>query len=188
MSKTHWITHYRQCQRKLTSLHGYDRPIWLQHLPIFERKVYIELKPKRYRCRHCEGAPTTTQQLDWYTPNSPHTKALDHWLLKMLVNPTVLDVSRCCQVGYDVVEGCIDRYVDQSVDWERLTPFTTRQRLNVNGVFSMKQQRPLIRLEETVNAQATLRLFDEMQKAQPRGTLHVIADNARYYRCQAVSE
>jgi len=39
---------------------------------------------------------------------------------------------------------------------------TGRQRLNINGVFSMKKQRPLIRLEETVNAQATLKLFDDM--------------------------
>ena len=118
-------THCRQCQRKLTALHGYDRPIRLQHLPILERKVYIELKPKRYRCRHCEGGPTTTQQLDWYTPSSPHTKALDQWLLKMLANSTVSDVSRCCQVGYDAVEGCLDRYVGQSVNWEPLTSFTT---------------------------------------------------------------
>lgn len=65
---------------------------------------------------------------------------------------------------------------------------TGRKRLNINGVFSMKRQRPLIRLEETVNAQATLRLFDDMQKAQPKGQLHVVADNARYYRCQVVSD
>lgn len=118
-------THCRQCQRKLTSLHGYDRPIRLQHLPILERKVFIELRPKRYRCRHCDGDPTTTQSLGWYTPNSPHTKALDQWLLKMLINSTVSDVSRCCQVSYDAVEGCIDRYVGKTVDWTKLTPFTT---------------------------------------------------------------
>ncbi|WP_040838922.1 ISL3 family transposase [Thiothrix nivea] len=70
-------THCRCCGRKISDFHGYDRPIRLQHLLIFERKVLIELRPKRYRCRHCEGDPTTTQQLDWYTPNSPHTKALD---------------------------------------------------------------------------------------------------------------
>lgn len=63
-----------------------------------------------------------------------------------------------------------------------------RQRLNINGAFSTKQQRPIIRLEETVNAEATLRLFDDMQKAQPRGKLHVIADNARYYRCHLVAD
>lgn len=118
-------THCRQCQRKLTTFHGYDRPIRLQHLPILERKVFIELKPKRYRCRNCEGDPTSTQQPDWYTPNSPHTKALDQWLLKMLINSTVSDVSRRCQVGYDAVEGCIERYVGKTVDWNQLTPFTT---------------------------------------------------------------
>ena len=118
-------THCRQCQRKITTFHGYDRPIRLQHLPILERKVFIELRPKRYRCRDCEGDPTTTQQLDWYLPNRPHTKALDQWLLKMLANSTVSDVSRCCQVGYDAVEGCIERYVGKTVNWDQLTPFTT---------------------------------------------------------------
>ena len=70
-------THCRQCQRKITTFHGYDRVIRLQHLPILERKVFIELRPKRYRCRDCDGGPTTTQQADWYTPHCPHTKALD---------------------------------------------------------------------------------------------------------------
>lgn len=118
-------THCRRCQRKITALHGYDQPIRLQHLPILERKVFIELRPKRYRCRHCEGGPTTTQRLDWYTPNSPHTKALDQWLLKMLINATVTDVSRRCQVSYDSVEGCIDRHVGKAVDWNQVPAFTT---------------------------------------------------------------
>lgn len=118
-------THCRQCQRKITAFHGYDRPIRLQHLPILERKVFIELRPKRYRCHHCEGDPTTTQTLDWYTPNSPHTKALDQWLLKMLANSTVSDVSRRCQVGYDAVEGCIERHVSQTVDWNHIPAFHT---------------------------------------------------------------
>lgn len=118
-------THCRQCQRKITTTHGHDRPIRLQHLPILERKVFIELRPRRYRCRHCEGDPTTTQQPDWYTPNSPHTKALDQWLLKMLINSTVSDVSRRCQVGYGAVEGCIDRYVGKVVDWDQVSTFTT---------------------------------------------------------------
>ena len=118
-------THCRRCQRKITASHGHDRLIRLQHLPILERKVFIELRPKRYRCRHCEGGPTTTQQPDWYTPNSPHTKALDQWLLNMLINSTVSDVSRRCQVSYDAVEGCIDRHVGKTVDWDQVEPFTT---------------------------------------------------------------
>lgn len=118
-------THCRQCHRPISAFHGYDRPVRLQHLPIFERKVFIELRPKRYRCHDCDGRPTTTQQLSWYSPNCPHTHALDQWLLKRLVNSTVSDASICCQVGYDAVEGCIDRHVDKTIDWQQVAPFAT---------------------------------------------------------------
>ena len=83
------------------------------------------------------------------------------------------------QVGYGWIRQGVTHWVRSN---------TGRRRLNINGVFSMKKKRPLIRLEETVNAAATLRLFDDMQKAQPRGLLHVIADNARYYRCHLVND
>ena len=115
----------RRCHREINAFHGYDDPIRLRHLPILERIVYIELRPKRYRCRHCDNHPTTTQKLDWYTSNSPHTKALDQWLLRMLINSTVSDVSQRCQVTYDSVEGAIQRQVSTTIDWERVKPFLT---------------------------------------------------------------
>lgn len=63
---------------------------------------------------------------------------------------------------------------------------TGRQRLNINGVFSFKRLRPLIRTEETINAQAAIRLLDDLAAAQPEGKIHIIADNARYYRSTLV--
>jgi transposase len=56
--------------------------------------VFIELRPKRYRCATCDNHPTTTQQCDWYEPRSPHTKAFDQSLLRQLINSTVSDVAR----------------------------------------------------------------------------------------------
>jgi transposase len=56
--------------------------------------VFIELRPKRYRCPTCDDHPTTTQQCDWYEPRSPHTKAFDQSLLRQLINSTVSDVAR----------------------------------------------------------------------------------------------
>ena len=123
VESTQHSTTCHRCQRTLSDFHGYDRPVRLRHLPIFEQVVYIELKPKRYRCRHCDNRPTTTQVLDWYTPNAPHTKALDQWLLKMLINSTVSDVSQRCQVTYDSVEGAIQRQVSTTIDWSRVSPF-----------------------------------------------------------------
>src|SRR5512143_1565873 len=60
-----------RCGREIHHFHGYDRPIQLRHLPLLERRVYLELRPQRYRCPHCTGRPTTTQRCDWYDPNSP---------------------------------------------------------------------------------------------------------------------
>lgn len=89
----------------------------MRHLPILGRPVYIRLRPKRYKCPYCDGHPTTTQQLDWYTPRSPHTKAYDQHLLLQLVNSTVEDVSQKEKAGYDAVEGAVNRHITTKVDW-----------------------------------------------------------------------
>src|SRR5512143_1987207 len=90
-------THCGRCGREIHHFHGYDRPIQLRHLPLLERRVYLEIRPKRYRCLPCEGHPTTTQRCDWYDPTSPHTKAFEKGVLRCLVNSTVVDVSPLCQ-------------------------------------------------------------------------------------------
>ncbi|HYQ91132.1 MAG TPA: transposase family protein, partial [Candidatus Competibacteraceae bacterium] len=90
-----------RCGCEIHQFHGYDRPIQLRHLPLLERCVYLEIRPKRYRCPHCEGRPTTTQRCDWYDPNSPHTKAFEKGVLRCLVNSTVVDVSLKLGLGPD---------------------------------------------------------------------------------------
>lgn len=150
------FTYCRYCQRKISGFHGHDRPVRLQHLPILERKVFIELRPKRYICRDCDGHPTTTQQPEWYSPNSPHTKALDQWLLKRLMNATVSDVSRCGQVSYDAVEGCIDRYVDKTLDWKSLAPFTT---LGLDEIALRKGHRNFVCVVTALDAAGQVRVL-----------------------------
>lgn len=114
-----------RCGHETHHFHGYDRPIQLRHLPILERQVYLEIRPKRYRCPYCEGRPTTTQRCDWYEPNSPHTKAFEKWVLRSLVNSTVADVSDKLGLGPDAVEGILGRWVSTTVDWSRLTTLET---------------------------------------------------------------
>lgn len=107
----------QHCARRITKFNGHGREIELRHLPILGRRVYIRLRPKRYECPHCEGK-TTTQKLDWYESKSPHTKAYDQHLMLQLVNSSVEDVSRKEDVGYDAVEGAIERCVQASVNWD----------------------------------------------------------------------
>jgi len=110
-------TRCRKCGREIRDFHGLDEWITLRHLPILGRKVYIRLRPKRYRCPYCEGGPTTTQELGWYTAKSPHTQAYEKYLLLQLVHATVEDVSIKEEMGYKALEGIVDRWISQEVNW-----------------------------------------------------------------------
>ena len=125
VESTHKSTPCHRCGRELTRVHGLDRAIRLQHLPILEQPVWIEIRPRRFQCRHCQGHPTTTQRLDWYEPNSPNTKAFDRWLMKLLINSTLCDVARRAGVSPEMVEGALSRCVPRSVDWSRFEALQT---------------------------------------------------------------
>jgi transposase len=118
----------RQCGRKIENCIGQDRPITLRHLPIFGRAVYLRLRPKRFKCPYCSNKPTTTQQLSWYQPRSPHTQAYEEQILLQLVNSTVQDVATKERLGYEAVVGIIQRRVESQVNWFEL------ERLEVLGL------------------------------------------------------
>lgn len=110
-----------KCGERITEFHGLDAPLRLRHLPLFEVPVYLELRPKRYRCRRCEGGPTTTEQPSWYQRRSPNTTAYEQWLLRIRINSTVSDVSHKLQVSEATVTGVLERWIETSVNWDALS-------------------------------------------------------------------
>jgi transposase len=113
----------QRCGRKITKSNGQGRWIQLRHLPILGHRVYIRLRPKQYKCPDCDDK-ITTQTLDWYETKSPHTKAYDQHLMLQLVSSTVEDVSRKEDVGYDAVEGAIERCLHVTVNWDEFNELT----------------------------------------------------------------
>ena len=109
----------QHCGKEIRKTHGTGHEITLRHLSVFGHRVYIRLRPKRFECPDC-GGRTTTQKLSWYEANSPHTKAYDQYLILLLVNSTVSDVSRKENVGYGAVEGAIERCVSACVNWDEI--------------------------------------------------------------------
>ncbi|QEP43505.1 IS630 family transposase [Ectothiorhodospiraceae bacterium BW-2] len=66
---------------------------------------------------------------------------------------------------------------------------TGRQRLNINGAIELTHFHLEYRLDDTINAQSTIELFIQLEKAHPEAEkVFVIADNARYYRAKIVTE
>jgi len=66
---------------------------------------------------------------------------------------------------------------------------TGRQRLNINGAINPATQQAIIRYDDTINAQSTIQLFQQIE-AQNTGAqnIYIICDNARYYRSKIVRE
>jgi transposase len=114
-------TRCRQCGRDIHKFHSYDQMLQLRQLPILGRRVYLQIRPKRYECPYCSDHPTTTQKLEWYEPKSPHTKASEEHVLLQLVNSTLQEVSGKEQLGYDAVAGVVERWISPQVDWTALT-------------------------------------------------------------------
>ena len=118
----------RQCGRELTYFHGFDHPIRLRHLPVFDQPVFVEFRPKRYQCHHCKGKPTTTQRLSWHELRSPNTKPYEKWLLRLLINSTVVDVARKLNISDEIVTGVLDRWVTSKINWDEF------KRIEILGV------------------------------------------------------
>ena len=118
-------THCHKCGKKITKVHGYDKPLSLRHLSILGQATYIQIRPKRYQCTECEDKPTTTQHLPWYDPRSPHTKVYEKHVLFQLINSTVSDVSLKDDLGYEAILGIINRHIDTQVDWKAIKRLDT---------------------------------------------------------------
>jgi transposase len=133
VSKTeegHWLiriestlkgTTCHRCGQQIINFHGFDHPIRLRHLPLFNTPVWIEFRPKRYQCHNCNGKPTTTQRLKWHELRSPNTKPYEQWLLCLLINSTVADVARKLKISDEIVTGVLERWVTTEVNWEELS-------------------------------------------------------------------
>ncbi|WP_223295297.1 IS630 family transposase [Allochromatium vinosum] len=66
---------------------------------------------------------------------------------------------------------------------------TGRRRVNINGAIDLKCLEPVVRFDDSINAVSTIALLQQLEQRHPdAAVIHVICDNARYYRSKAVRE
>ncbi|MCK5189864.1 MAG: IS630 family transposase [Methylococcales bacterium] len=64
---------------------------------------------------------------------------------------------------------------------------TGRQRLNINGAVSLDTMKLVMRYDDTINADSTINLFEQIEMANPNAKkITIICDNARYFRSKLV--
>ena len=138
------------CGKPIDKFYGYSNEITLRHLPILDKTVWLKIKPKRYQCPDCDNGPTTTQTCSWYDSKSPHTKAYEQWLLRDLINSTITDVSMKRGIGEAAVEGIINRYIHQQVDWQTIK---TIPLLGIDEIALKKGHKDFVVIVTAINEQ-----------------------------------
>ena len=64
---------------------------------------------------------------------------------------------------------------------------TARRRLNINGAIDLERLSPVVRFDDSINADSTIALLKQLEELHLAATwIYVVCDNARYYRSKAV--
>ena len=149
-----------RCGKKITTAYGGGREITLRHLPILGKPTYIRIKPKRYQCPYCGDHPSSTQKVSWYDARSPHTKAYETQVLLNLVNSTVVDVSIKEGLGYEAVQGIIDRRVSEKVEWNE---FKELEQVGIDEISSKQGHQDFFTIVTTRLATGALRVLGVLE-------------------------
>ncbi len=66
---------------------------------------------------------------------------------------------------------------------------TARQRLHINGAMNTVSLQAIVRYDDTINAQSTIQLFQQIEAHHPTAAwIYIIGDHARYARSQLISD
>lgn len=142
-------TECKRCGKPIDKFYGYSGEITLRHLSIFEKPVWLKIKPKRYQCPYCDNGPTTTQTCSWYDSKSPHTKAYEQSLLRELINSTITDVSMKRGIGEAAIEGLLNRHINQQVEWPKIGAIPL---LGIDEIALKKGHKDFVVIVSAINA------------------------------------
>ncbi|WP_207168419.1 transposase [Thiocystis violacea] len=162
-------THCHRCGKPIDHPYGLSQEITLRHVSLGEYTILIVLRPKRYQCDDCEGRPTTSQTLSWYTPRASVTKGFEDQMLLELINSTLEDVSRKQGIGVDALQGILDRRIDPEIDWSAIE---TLEVMGIDEISLKKGHRDFVAvISAYVNDQLrVIGLLAERTKAAVKGS------------------
>ena len=111
-----------KCGKEISSAHGHCLESVIEHLPIFDQRVFIHVKWPRFKCPYCDKNPSTSFKPSWLGDNGQQTIQYENYCLKCLINSTIKDVAEKSKTTEDVIEGILLRRVNTDINWNSLSP------------------------------------------------------------------
>lgn len=110
-----------KCEKIITKSHGQCKETVIEHLPIFDQRVFIHVKWPRFLCTNCDKKTTTSFRPDWLNKTGELTVPYENYCLKMLINSTIKDVSAKIDTTEDILEGILNRKINTIVNWSNIS-------------------------------------------------------------------
>lgn len=107
-----------KCNKTLTKFHGSCEETIIEHMPLFDERVFIYVTWPRFYCPSCDK--TKSFKAKWVGSTGKYTERYEHFFMKMLTNTTVKDVAEKFNSTESIIEGLASREISTEVDWSQL--------------------------------------------------------------------
>jgi transposase len=108
------------CHSKLTQIHSYTDEVSIEHLAIFDQKVWIHVKWPRFYCPNCDKK--IQYHPDWLGATGRMTVDLENFLLRQLVHVSIRDVALKFRITEHILEGLLERRINTHINWINYFP------------------------------------------------------------------
>jgi len=114
-----------KCGQLATKRYGYSSIKTIEHTSILDKRVFLEIKPVRYYCEHCNDGTTTTEKYDWVAEGGKTTQALEDYIMRNLIHSTIQDVSKKTGISYSTISTSVSNRIGDEVDWSKYSDLQT---------------------------------------------------------------
>lgn len=98
-----------KCASVISATDGYDKIQIIRHLPIFSKKCFLRISPRRYKC---PCGCIRIESFSWRRPRSKFTREFEDKIALQVINSTIEDVSLKEAVSYDQVLGILNHLIE----------------------------------------------------------------------------
>jgi len=111
-----------KCGKTISNVHGHCKETVIEHLPIFDQRVFIHVKWPRFICPYCDNNTTTSFRPQWLSGNGQQTIPYEDYCLKWVINSTIKDVAAKLKTTEEVIEAILFRRINTDINWDLISP------------------------------------------------------------------
>ncbi len=96
------------CQQSSTSVHDLGEPQMLRDLPLWDRRCWLRLTPRRFKCATCQN--TFVERLAWREPERDYSLRYEQHVYQRTRKEPLTQVAKDEGLSEEAVQGIFERW------------------------------------------------------------------------------